>query len=69
MRVVRVALVMSAILAAPAAQAATVVVFVNPMTLDKHTEVFNTPGPDRFLMCMQPPGMTGCTELPIRKRR
>ena len=69
MRVVRVALVMSAIVAAPAAQAATVVVFVNPMTLDKHTEVFNTPGPDRFLMCMQPPGMTGCTELPIRKRR
>ena len=69
MRVVRVALVMSAILAAPAAQAATVVVFVNPMTLDKHTEVFNTPGPDRLLMCMQPPGMTGCTELPIRKRR
>ena len=69
MRVLRVALVMSAILAAPAAQAATVVVFVNPMTLDKHTEVFNTPGPDRFLMCMQPPGTTGCTELPIRRRR
>ena len=69
MRVVRVALVMSAIVAAPAAQAATVVVFVNPMTLDKHTEVFNTPGPDRFLMCMQPPGTTGCTELPIRRRR
>ena len=69
MRVPGVALVMSAIVAAPAAQAATVVVFVNPMTLDKHTEVFNTPGPDRFLMCMQPPGMTGCTELPIRKRR
>ena len=69
MRVVRVALVMSAIVAVPAAQAATVVVFVNPMTLDKHTEVFNTPGPDRFLMCMQPPGTTGCTELPIRRRR
>ena len=69
MRVPGVALVMSAIVAAPAAQAATVVVFVNPMTLDKHTEVFNTPGPDRFLMCMQPPGTTGCTELPIRRRR
>jgi len=69
MRVLRVALVIAAIAAAPGAQAATVVVFVNPMTLDKHTEVFNTPGPDRFLMCMQPPGMTGCTELPIRRRR
>jgi len=69
MRVLRMALVIAAIAAAPGAQAATVVVFVNPMTLDKHTEVFNTPGPDRFLMCMQPPGMTGCTELPIRRRR
>jgi hypothetical protein len=69
MRVLRVALVIAAIAAAPGAQAATVVVFVNPMTLDKHTEVFNTPGPDRLLMCMQPPGMTGCTELPIRRRR
>ena len=68
MRVLRVALVIAAIAAAPGAQAATVVVFVNPMTLDKHTEVFNTPGPDRFLMCMQPPGMTGCTQLPIRRR-
>ena len=69
MRVLRVALVIAAIAAAPGAQAATVVVFVNPMTLDKHTEVFNTPGPDRLLMCMQPPGMTGCTQLPIRRRR
>ena len=69
MRVLRVAFAFSFLLAAPAAQAATVIVFVNPMTLDKHTEVFNTPGPDRFLMCMQPPGTAGCTELPIRKRR
>ncbi len=68
MRVLRMALVIAAIAAAPGAQAATVVVFVNPMTLDKHTEVFNTPGPDRLLMCMQPPGMTGCTQLPIRRR-
>ena len=69
MRGLRVALALSAICAAASAPAATVIVFVNPMTLDKHTEVFNTPGPDRFLMCMQPPGTTGCTELPIRKRR
>ena len=69
MRVHRVALLILAVSAASAAPATTVVVFVNPMTLDKHTEVFNTPGPDRFLMCMQPPGTTGCTELPIRRRR
>ena len=69
MRVLRVAFALSAICAASSAPAATVIVFVNPMTLDKHTEVFNTPGPDRFLMCMQPPGTAGCTELPIGKRR
>ena len=69
MRVLRVAFALSVMLAAPVAHAATVIVFVNPITLDKHTEVFNTRGPDRFLMCMQPPGTAGCTELPIRKRR
>lgn len=69
MRVLRVAFALSVMLAAPVAQAATVIVFVNPITLDKHTEVFNTRGPDRLLMCMQPPGTAGCTELPIRKRR
>ena len=33
------------------------------------TSVFDTPGPDRFLMCVEPPGTAGCTELPIKKRR
>lgn len=69
MRFVRVAFALSVLFAAPAARATVVIVFVNPVTLDKHTEVFNTRGPDRFLMCMQPPGTAGCTELPIRKRR
>jgi hypothetical protein len=60
----------AAAIASPgAAHALTVVVYVDPMTLDKHTRVFNTPGPDRLLVCMKPPGEAGCTELPIAKRR
>jgi hypothetical protein len=52
-----------------AAQATTVIVFVDPMTFEKHTKIYDTPGPDRFLMCVEPPGTAGCTELPIKKRR
>jgi hypothetical protein len=59
----------AAIACSGAAQALTVVVYVDPMTFDKHTRVFDTPGPDRFLMCVEPPGTAGCTELPIKKRR
>jgi hypothetical protein len=54
---------------AGAAEATTVVVFVEPMTFQKYTRVFDTPGPDRFLMCMAPPSTSGCSELPFRKRR
>ena len=59
----------AAVACSSAAQAVTVVVFVDPMTLDKHTRVFDTPGPDRVLMCVEPPVTAGCTELPIKKRR
>jgi hypothetical protein len=59
----------AAALCSGAAQAATVVVFVDPMTFEKHTRVYDTPGPDRLLMCVEPPGTAGCTEFPIRKRR
>ena len=52
-----------------AAQAAIVVVYVDPMTFAKHTRVYDTPGPDRLLMCVEPPGTAGCTESPIKTRR
>jgi len=54
---------------AGAAQATTVIIFVEPMTLEKYTRVFDTPGPDRVLMCMAPPATSGCTELPLKKHR
>jgi hypothetical protein len=54
---------------AGSAHAATIVIFFSPITLDRHTAVYDTPGPDRLLMCMEPPGTAGCTELPMKKRR
>jgi hypothetical protein len=59
----------AAIVCSGAAQATTVIVYVNPMTFEKHTRVIDTPGPDHLLMCMEPPGTAGCTEIPIKKRR
>jgi hypothetical protein len=54
---------------AAAAQATTVIIFVEPLTLEKYTRVFDTPGPDRVLMCMAPPATSDCTELHLKKRR
>jgi hypothetical protein len=65
----RIAIAAAAIACSGAAQATTVIVFVNPMTFEKHTRIINTPGADHLLMCMEPPGTAGCTEIPIKKRR
>ena len=54
---------------ASAAQATTVVIFVEPMTLERYTKVFNTPGPDRVLMCMAPPATSGCTDVTAQAKR
>jgi hypothetical protein len=55
--------------AASAAQATTIVIFVEPMTLEHYTRVFDTPGRDRMLMCMAPPATSGCTEVPLKSAR
>jgi hypothetical protein len=65
----RLALGASLLVWASASQATTVIIFVEPMTLEKYTRVFDTPGPDRVLMCMTPPSTSGCTELPFKKGR
>ena len=69
MRIIRIAFAAAAIALASAARADTFIVYVDPMTFAKRMRVFDTPGPDRFLMCVEPPGTAGCTELPIRKLR
>jgi hypothetical protein len=67
MRGVRLMFAAAGLLCSAGAQATTIVVFVEPMTLDRYTRVFDTPGRDRLLMCMAPPSTVGCTEVPIKK--
>ena len=67
MRALRLAIAIILLASAGMAQATTIVIFVDPLTLDKYTRVFDTPGPDRVLMCMAPPATSGCTELPLKK--
>jgi len=51
------------------ANAATVVILTDPMTLERQTIVVDRKGPDRVLMCMAPPATSGCTELPMKRPR
>ena len=69
MRAMRLAIGVALLALAGAAQATTVVIFVDPLTLEKYTRVFDTPGRDRVLLCMAPPGTSDCTELHLKKGR
>ena len=53
--------------AADAASAATIIIYTDPMTLDRHTVVYATPGPHRAFMCMAPPGESGCVRLRLKR--
>ena len=53
---------------AAAAHATTVVIFVEPMTLEHYVRVIDTPGRDRVLMCMAPPATSGCTDVTSKVR-
>jgi hypothetical protein len=67
MRFIRLAMATALIGCSAAAQATTVVIYVEPMTLQRYTKVFDTPGRDRVLMCMVPPSTGGCTEVPVKR--
>ena len=69
MRLVRFILAAAILGSAAAAQATTVVIYVEPMTLDRYVKVMDTPGPDRVLMCMAPPAISGCTDVTAKVRR
>jgi len=69
MRLVKLALGAGLLVPAAAAQATTVVIIVEPMTLQHYTKVIDTPGRDRVLMCMAPPSTSGCTEVTVKPRR
>jgi hypothetical protein len=53
--------------AADAASAATIIIFTDPMTLDRHTVVYQTPGPHRAFMCMAPPAESGCIQVQLKR--
>jgi hypothetical protein len=69
MRLVRSILALALLGSAAAAQATTVVIYVEPMTLDRYVKVMDTPGPDRVLLCMAPPATSGCTDVTAKTRR
>jgi len=69
MRVVRFALAAAILGSATAAQATTVIIYIEPMTLDRYVRVIDTPGPDRVLMCMAPPAVSGCTDVTDKAKR
>ena len=69
MRVIRLAIAAALLGAASAAQATTVIIYVEPMTLERYTRVFDTPGPDRAFLCPAPPAAGSCIELPVKHRR
>jgi hypothetical protein len=50
------------------AEAATVVILTDPMTLERRTMVLDSRGPDRILMCSLPPATTGCLDVTPRRR-
>jgi hypothetical protein len=69
MRLVRPVLAVLALGFAASAQATTVVIYVEPMSMDRYVKVFETPGKDRVLMCMAPPATSGCTDVTARAKR
>ena len=69
MKLVKLALGAGLLVPAAAVHATTVVIIVEPMTLQHYTKVIDTPGRDRVLMCMAPPSTSGCTEVTVKPRR
>jgi hypothetical protein len=55
--------------AASPAEAATVVILTDPMTMERRTVVVDPNGPDRAFLCMLPPGQAGCQRLEVRRAR
>jgi hypothetical protein len=67
MRIVRLAIAAALLGCSAAAHAMTVIIYVDPMTLDHYTKVIQTPGPDRAVMCMAPPAVADCHEIRFKR--
>ncbi len=53
-------------IAAPAG-ATTIVIYAEPMTMERRVVVLDSVGPDRAYLCMLPPAVTGCHKLPLKR--
>ncbi len=51
------------------AAAETVIVYTNPMTLERTVVVTETAGPDRAFHCFLPPSDLGCQPIAFRRKR
>ncbi len=58
-----------AAIASSAASSRMIVVFTDPMTMDRRTVIISSRGPDRAYLCMLPPGDAGCRAVPIKRRQ
>jgi hypothetical protein len=68
-RIILGAVALAAMGGAMPASAATIVIFTNPMTMERHTVVVDPDGPDRAFLCMLPPGTSGCVPLKVQRQR
>ena len=55
--------------AAAPAEAATIVVLADPMTMERRTVIIDPTGPNRAYFCMLPPAQTGCQQVPVKRQR
>jgi hypothetical protein len=69
MRIARLLIAAGALSGAGAAQAATIIIYTDPMTLSQYSVVLDTRGPDRAFLCMAPPADPNCTEVKIKRGR
>ena len=51
------------------AAAETVIIYTNPMTLERTVVVTEGAGPDRAFHCFLPPSDLGCQPIALRRKR
>ena len=69
MLITRLAFALAGLAAAHPAAAATIVVFTDPMTFERKTVVYETPGPHRAFMCMAPPAESNCVPVKVKGKK
>ncbi|HVL79328.1 MAG TPA: hypothetical protein VM346_08590 [Sphingomicrobium sp.] len=64
----RAVVALSCFAAPSAASAATVVIYTDPMTMERRAVFIDPAGPAKTYLCMLPPAETDCTEVKARRR-